>query len=569
MKEPIEQYQMCELMLGSLNGELNEDQANELGRMLREDEDARQYYSKLMMVVSSLHCPGQPEANIAPATDTVLLEVLEQQWDQQDVIEIPEPTVHSPSISYHRSSISWSGFFRIAGSIAAMIIIAFMLNSLTKMDFSSRQQNRSLPTNPIVARIVASSNCQWQRFADLESIDSSMPSGIYQLDTGLVHLGFLDGADVIIEAPAKFQLESDSRLSLFVGKLSARVPRGSEGFKVITPSADYVDVGTEFGIKVDTDGYSQMHVFDGEVLMFTDQNANEDRKGISVPAGQTKGVDKITGQIKDFERSEVYYARDLPGKYENMVRKSKPDAYWNFDCADQNYIVNMIGDDTYVGQMYEQSRIEKISQDYSALRFSSAKDNIMFGDVLDPGKESYTVSIWFKVDSIDSNLDQVLATKRSTEYYKEENDIGYPGWTIFTNRDSMFIRTGDGAERRSHVWIKKLHCLSVGWHQVVMVIDRNENILRGYFDGDDQGWAVHSDDGFSPERKTRVAYDTYRPDTSIENDFSLCINADIDKSGAERRTFYGYMYDMGIWKRALSSKEIMRLYSECPLKMSK
>jgi hypothetical protein len=46
------------------------------------------------------------------------------------------------------------------------------------------------------------------------------------------------------------------------------VPPHARGFKLMTPDADVVDLGTEFGLKVSEAGASEVHVFDGEVEVY-------------------------------------------------------------------------------------------------------------------------------------------------------------------------------------------------------------------------------------------------------------------------------------------------------------
>ena len=83
----------------------------------------------------------------------------------------------------------------------------------------------------------------------------------------IVQVTFTGGAEVMITAPAEFDLLSDERLVLKRGKLSARVPEPARGFTVETPSATLVDLGTEFAADVDRDGNGEVHVFRGEVIV--------------------------------------------------------------------------------------------------------------------------------------------------------------------------------------------------------------------------------------------------------------------------------------------------------------
>jgi hypothetical protein len=83
------------------------------------------------------------------------------------------------------------------------------------------------------------------------------------LEGGCVKLRLTGGAQVILEAPAVFQLESGSTISLSSGRLSATVPGG--GFTVQTPSATFVDLGTKFGVEARDSGGAHVEVFEGNV----------------------------------------------------------------------------------------------------------------------------------------------------------------------------------------------------------------------------------------------------------------------------------------------------------------
>ncbi|QEG40975.1 LamG-like jellyroll fold domain-containing protein [Roseimaritima ulvae] len=88
----------------------------------------------------------------------------------------------------------------------------------------------------------------------------------HQVDAGLVHLVTARGAEVVIEAPAEFRFESAERLKMLRGRLSADVPSAAQGFTVITPSGNAVDLGTRFGVDVPISGASEIHVFEGQVI---------------------------------------------------------------------------------------------------------------------------------------------------------------------------------------------------------------------------------------------------------------------------------------------------------------
>ncbi len=89
---------------------------------------------------------------------------------------------------------------------------------------------------------------------------------LYCIDEGIVQFVTARGAEVVMEAPAEFRLESVDRLVLTRGRVSVEVPSAAKGFSVLTPSGEAVDLGTRFGVDVPTVGPAEIHVFQGEVI---------------------------------------------------------------------------------------------------------------------------------------------------------------------------------------------------------------------------------------------------------------------------------------------------------------
>jgi hypothetical protein len=86
------------------------------------------------------------------------------------------------------------------------------------------------------------------------------------LCSGTLELLTQSGAKVVIEAPAQFQFQSRNRMNLTRGRVAADVPPSAKGFTVITPGGEAIDLGTRFGVDVQNNGASEIHVFQGEVI---------------------------------------------------------------------------------------------------------------------------------------------------------------------------------------------------------------------------------------------------------------------------------------------------------------
>ena len=82
-----------------------------------------------------------------------------------------------------------------------------------------------------------------------------------------MQIKFPTGAEIVVEAPARLRVELANGVSLLSGKLTAVVPPAGHGFAVKCPDATVVDLGTEFGVNVHSNGLTDVDVFKGRVLL--------------------------------------------------------------------------------------------------------------------------------------------------------------------------------------------------------------------------------------------------------------------------------------------------------------
>lgn len=147
----------------------------------------------------------------------------------------------------------------------------------------------------------------------------ALRTGDYSLKGGLINLRFENGVEVVVEAPARFRVESSKRFVLRTGRLSANVPPAGKGFTVQTPNAEVIDHGTEFGVEVTAGIGSEIHVFKGEVevksrtvksetlRLFTDQATRVDEVDGS-PAGIRVAPDRF---LRSFDEPAASYAKHI------------------------------------------------------------------------------------------------------------------------------------------------------------------------------------------------------------------------------------------------------------------
>ena len=160
----------------------------------------------------------------------------------------------------------------------------------------------------------------WADHQPALSVGDNVGSQRLRLTTGLARLTYSQGVVMTIEGPAEVDLVSSERAVLHRGQLLAYVPEGVEGFRVSTPIADVVDLGTEFGVTASDDGSSNVIVFDGEVELSTAEDSLAEPQRVS--AGLAWQVDRDgTTKQTEFQQAEFETPRSvLRGR--NVIRET-------------------------------------------------------------------------------------------------------------------------------------------------------------------------------------------------------------------------------------------------------
>lgn len=93
-----------------------------------------------------------------------------------------------------------------------------------------------------VARLSDVADCSWDKEGKVAKGAYLQPSQRLKLLTGLAEVTFHNGAKVILQGPADFEIESDKTAILHVGRVTANVPDDLEGFKIRTPVAEILSL---------------------------------------------------------------------------------------------------------------------------------------------------------------------------------------------------------------------------------------------------------------------------------------------------------------------------------------
>jgi ferric-dicitrate binding protein FerR (iron transport regulator) len=119
-----------------------------------------------------------------------------------------------------------------------------------------------------VARILEAREVAWAEGSPAPGSGRLPVAVALEFTRGFVKLGFPSGASVVLEGPCRFRLDEKEALSVLHGRASIHTPEGAQGFRIDTPGGRFVDLGTEFGLAVGSDGAAPVvltEVFKGEV----------------------------------------------------------------------------------------------------------------------------------------------------------------------------------------------------------------------------------------------------------------------------------------------------------------
>lgn len=225
-----------ELCDGWRDGRLDEAQTRELNQLLRSSAEAREHFRAQARFHGLLH-----SAVAASAIDHAM-------------------TVVSGARSSRRT------WFRVPLRLAAAVFACAVVGGLVTWQVLSQTA-----IGPVVATLGEHSGARlsYDGGAPVTTTQGrALHAATYSLDAGVMQVVYDNGAQVLLQAPARFELTSNQLLRLRSGRLTARVPETAIGFTVETPTADVVDLGTEFGVNAGENA-SEVHVFEGEVLVKT------------------------------------------------------------------------------------------------------------------------------------------------------------------------------------------------------------------------------------------------------------------------------------------------------------
>lgn len=236
-------------------------------------------------------------------------------------------------------------------------------------------------------------------------IGDRLRPGLITWPQGTLHLDFLNGAQIVVSGPAQLQIHSLSLVTLLEGNAAARIPPSAKGFVMNAPDVAIVDLGTEFSVRVNENGESDVNVTDGEVvvsLLGNDGNTlRSERVSQSGSVRVTRNKTTLgpvtpaiqpTARIPDRPTPPLIVTED----YVQAVRSAQPFAYWRFEQFVNQSVPNEIGENLKL-VLHAEENDNSVSVDGGMGRFRASPQSRYFSvnEGL-PGwnAESFSIELW-------------------------------------------------------------------------------------------------------------------------------------------------------------------------------
>lgn len=392
---------------------IQQAQTDALLRTLLADADGRKFAQG---VIARLQAEGAEERSFAKS---VLLEIVE------------EREKHRP--------VAWPDIVAaVLISAAASIGLLLLFQSII---FRGSPRS-STPAKNYVAHIERSQDLVW-RDAKSHPLteDGWLEAGPLHVRKGNLVLAFNSGATVTVEGPSELSIESGNRLFLKSGSLVAEVPDKAHGFTVNTPRLNAVDLGTRFGLRVEEDGTSDLHVMEGTVAA---SRTTGNTVATIIREGSAIRADARTRSPLE----PVEYAGDTFLMHIGTKAGDRPALRYEFDESGGSVI-----EDSGVSRRFDVTLVPPGELDRSPRRTVGRKGG---GLVFKPGEnieidlpqefqlgEPHTIALWLRLPATSGTV--------APDHILEYGSPAHHGWKISANvdeehgvRGAMRIDCGDG-----------------------------------------------------------------------------------------------------------------------------
>lgn len=474
-----------------------------------------------------------------------------------------EPWLETESAPTLLSPAKRSGWLIGWMPIAAAAAVAFVLG-LASMHWGGKPPEGIEPSAQGFAVVGRLFDTVWPEETVRHREGDTLGAETFQLASGTAEIQFFSGAMMTVEGPAEIALTSAWEAACQEGTVRMRVPPAARGFKLLTPSSQIVDLGTEFGLEVRGD-QSHVEVFDGEIAV---QHEHESERlirkgaawglpadgtakptetgGITFPDVRTFGTRAAEQQRSDFARWEEH--RNALAQDPRLI------AYYTLDRDDPHGLIPNVTEPRnaeYDGAVVLAEPVDgRWPGLKSALEFRRPGARVR---VNIPGEfPAFTFMTWVRIDSLDRWYNAL--------FMGDGYETGEPHWQIRDDGKMMLSVMVD--DTRPNPYKKD----DAGFHRVYFSPPMWDRSMSGQW--------MHLCSVFDPDKRLVAHYVNGEriSEQEIVDDYLIKTlrigNGEIGNWGLPFRqdpTFgirnlNGRMDELAIFKAAFSAEEIAALY---------
>lgn len=227
----MNERQLVHLITQAREGTISPNDFRSLEQVLRSDPDARETYVRLVQVESLLELcpPNSPPAEVEGGNRP----------------------------RFPLRIVAWCA---AAAAIAVAATIGVQ-SAMREPDNSPVARAAVVP----IATLIFAEGCDWVRSGQAPTEGERLEPGQIGIRSGTAVIRFDGGAELLIRGRSDVALHTAGSGEVLRGEVVVRAVDGAEGFTLATPRGEVVDLGTEFAVKVEASGDSEVHVLDGEV----------------------------------------------------------------------------------------------------------------------------------------------------------------------------------------------------------------------------------------------------------------------------------------------------------------
>ena len=277
-----DEEKLANLLDAMQEDELSVDQEKELQTILKSNKNARRSYLENVSMEDSLY------------------------WNNAESAVLPFPEDEKVTVNPVNVGL------KTVLIVAAMLILTATIIITSIGDFGS-------DSNVELATIHEGPNVILKR----EGSGDRLEAGKYNLVSGIVEIVFDSGARMKVFSPSEFEVLEYNHARLNKGEVRISVPDDALGFRLETEAANFVDIGTEFSVKVSDSQIAELHVLEGVVVA----RPNRGQTVVSFGKNESGRIEPVFGEVtqidSQFKSMDQLAPNQAEVKFKKIQKSSK------------------------------------------------------------------------------------------------------------------------------------------------------------------------------------------------------------------------------------------------------